>query len=106
MTKEQLYCLRTRRTENEYLVAICDAHLIGATICDDNIELFVSEHFFGREVISKEKCLKEMYKASNLNLIGKSIVETAIEEHMINEHSVMWINCPKHGKVGHAILLR
>lgn len=106
MSKKQRFCLRARRTEKEYLVAVCDAQLIGATVCDEDIELFVSERFFGCDAVDMEQCLSEMRKATSLNLIGKSIVEIAIKERLINEQSVMWIDCPNHGKVGHAMLLR
>ena len=45
-------------------------------------------------------------KASSFNLIGKEIVDAAIEKRMVNELAVMWINCKDNGKVGHVMFLR
>jgi len=106
MTKKQRFYLRARQTEKEYLVAICDAELLGKTLTDGELELYISERFFGGELVHQEKCLEEMWKATSLNIIGTAIVELAIEHRLINEQSVLWINCPTHGKVGHAMLLR
>ncbi|MBN1331208.1 MAG: DUF424 family protein [Candidatus Heimdallarchaeota archaeon] len=106
MTKNQKFYLRARRTEKEYLVSVCDADLLGKTLCEGELELCVSERFFGGELVSLERCLEEMWKASSLNLIGTAIVTAAIKERMINELSVMWINCPENGRTGHAMLLR
>ncbi|MHA1628723.1 MAG: DUF424 domain-containing protein [Candidatus Heimdallarchaeota archaeon] len=106
MPENQRFYLRARQTEKEYLVAICDAELLGETICDGDLELYVSERFFGGELIIQDKCIEEMLKATSLNIIGQSIVNLAIKHRIINEQSVMWIDCPEHGKVGHAMLLR
>ncbi|HUT81957.1 MAG TPA: DUF424 family protein [Candidatus Bathyarchaeia archaeon] len=106
MTKDQMFYLRARRTEKEYLVSVCDAELLGKTLCEGELELYVSERFFSGELVNLEKCLEEMWNASSLNLIGTAIVTAAIKERMINELSVMWINCPENGRTGHAMLIR
>ncbi|NHJ46335.1 MAG: DUF424 family protein [Asgard group archaeon] len=106
LKKKQLFYLRSRQIENEYLVSICDSHLLGETLCEGDVELYVNERFFSGELVTVEKCLVEMAKATNLNIIGKAIVEAAIKERMINEHSVMWIDCQKNGRVAHAMLIR
>lgn len=105
MVKKQFY-LRARRTENEYLVTVCDKNLLGKTLCDGELELYVNDRFFGGELSSLEECIEEMCKATSLNLIGSKIVDAAVENRMVNELAVMWIKCPKNGKVGHVMLIR
>jgi hypothetical protein len=104
--KQQLFYLRSRKIEQEYLVSVCDSQLLGETLCEGDVELFVNERFFSGELVTIEKCIEEMAKATSLNLVGKAIVEAAIKERLINELSVMWIKCQNHGKVAHAMLIR
>ncbi len=106
MTKKQLFYLRVRQTQKEYLVTVCDEDLLGKTICEGELELCINDRFFGGELVPLEKCLEQMKIATNFNLIGKTIVDAAVENRMVNELAVMWINCPDHGKVGHVMFLR
>ncbi|NHK31451.1 MAG: DUF424 family protein [Asgard group archaeon] len=106
MPKKQQFYLRVRQIQREYMVSVCDAELLGETICEGELELCVNERFYSGELTSLDKCLKEMDKATNLNLVGKSIVEAAVKNRMINELSIKWINCNKHGQVALAMLIK
>jgi hypothetical protein len=106
MNDQQRFYLRTRQTEGEYLVSVCDEELLGETICEGEVELCVNERFYSGELVTLERCLTEMEKATSLNLMGRSIVTAAVEKRFINELSVRWINCQKNGRVAHALLMR
>ena len=104
--KNQLFHLRARRTEKEYLVSVCDENILGETLCDGEVEIYVNERFFRGELVSIDKCLEELSKASNFNIFGTEIVNEAIKHRLVNELSVHWIDCTKNGRVGHAMLIR
>ncbi len=106
MAKKQLFYLRVRQTQKEYLVTVCDKELLGKTLCEGELELCVNDRFFGGDLVPLEKCLEHMKIATSFNLIGKKIVDAAVENRMVNELAVMWINCRDHGKVGHVMLIR
>ena len=104
--KNQLFYLRARRTEQEYLVSACYENVLGVTLSEGEIEIYVNERFFGGELVSIEKCLEELRKASSFTIFGTEIVNEAIKHRLVNELSVHWIDCPKNGRVGHAMLIR
>lgn len=106
MSKKQLFYLRVHQIQEEYLVTVCDAELLGKTICEGELELCVNERFYRGELSSLEDCLKQMDKATSLNLVGKSIVEAAIKNRLVNELSVKWINCNENGQVALAMLIK
>ncbi|NHJ32723.1 MAG: DUF424 family protein [Asgard group archaeon] len=106
MSKKQLFYLRVRQTQKEYLVTVCDKELLGKTVCDGELELYVNDRFFGGDLVPLEKCLEQMKIATSFNLIGKKIVDAAVENRMVNELAVMWINCQDLGKVGHVMYIR
>ena len=105
-SKEKKCFLRVRRTEKEYLVTACDEKILGETLVDGDVELYVNERFFGGELVSIEACLEEMSRATSCNLIGFEVVNAAIENRIVSDQAVMWINCKKNGKVGHVMLIR
>ena len=51
MTKEQLFYLRVRQTQKEYLVTVCDKELLGKTLCEGELELSVNDRFFGGDLV-------------------------------------------------------
>ncbi|MHA1738987.1 MAG: DUF424 domain-containing protein [Candidatus Heimdallarchaeota archaeon] len=104
--KNQLFYLRARRTEKEYLVSACDENVLGETLSEGEIEIYVNERFFGGELVSIEKCLEELRKASSFTIFGTEIVNEAVKHRLVNELSVHWIDCTKNGRVGHAMLIR
>lgn len=104
--KEQRVYLRVRQTENEYLVTSCDEKLLGETLIDGEVELYVSERFFGGNLVTIDQCLEAMNKATSCNLIGFEIVNAAVENRIISDLAVMWLDCKKNGRVGHVMLLR
>ena len=104
--KEQLFYLKAHQSEKEYLVTVCDEKLLGETISDGELELYVNERFFGGTLASLDKCLEELGKATSCNLIGFEIVNAAVENRIVNELTIMWVDCPKNGKVGHVMLIR
>ncbi|MCE7744510.1 MAG: DUF424 family protein, partial [Candidatus Heimdallarchaeota archaeon] len=54
MTKKQLFYLRVRQTERDYLVTVCDKELLGKTICEGELELYVNDRFFGGDLVSAD----------------------------------------------------
>ena len=104
--KEQRFYLKARQTEKDYLVTVCDEKLLGETVCDGEVELYVNERFFGGELATIEQCLTEMNKATSCNLIGFEIVNAAVQNRIVSDLAVMWIDCKKNGRVGHVMLIR
>ena len=104
--KEQRFYLKARQTEKDYLVTVCDEKLLGETVDDGEIELYVNERFFGGELATIEQCLNEMNKATSCNLIGFEIVNAAVQNRIVSDLAVMWIDCKKNGRVGHVMLIR
>jgi len=104
--KKSSFYLRARRTEKEYLVSVCDENILGETLIDGEIELCVNERFFNGDLVNIEKCLEELRRATSFTIFGAEIVNEAIKKRLVNELSVQWINCPKNGLVGHAMLIR
>jgi len=95
---------KVHQYQNEKLIAICDAELMGRTLKHNGIELNVSERFYGQLEYSKEEILIELKNATSVNVIGQDICEILIEENMVHEDTIMWIE--EDDKIGHVIVVK
>ena len=93
--------LRTIKHGRDTLVAVCDAELLGQTLQGGRVPFKVSEEFYKGIPGSVEEALEAMRRASICNLVGKRIVEAAIEKRLVNGRAVIYF-----GDVPHAQIIR
>lgn len=95
-----MFWCKTFSMKGEFLVAICDKDLLGKKIGKE-FKVRVEEKFYGGEIIDEKKALKLMEKSTVCNLLGKRIIEFALENKFITEENIMFI-----GDVPHAQFIR
>jgi len=83
------------------VVAICDHELLGKKLADEEkgITVYVDPAFYGGEVVSVEEALEVIKRASIANLLGKRIVEAAINEGLVLREAVISISGIPHAQV-------
>ncbi|ADI32454.1 DUF424 domain-containing protein [Staphylothermus hellenicus] len=98
MRTDRVY-VKIHRYGEEVVVAICDEGLLGERLVDKEkgIELYVDPYFYKGELMSINAAFKILRKATIANLVGRSIVEKAVEEGFIHPDAILWIN-----KIPHA----
>lgn len=95
-----MFCCKTFKSKDHFVVAICDQNLLGKRI-GKSIEFEVKKEFYGDELIDSEKAIELMKKSTIGNLIGKLIVKLAVEKKFIMKENVMFI-----GDIPHAQFIR
>jgi hypothetical protein len=93
--------VKTVRQGRDVLVAVCDADILGKTLEGGRVPFTVSERFYGGPLCDLAEAIEAMGKASIVNMVGKQIVEAAIECNIIQEAGVIYI-----GDVPHAQIVR
>ncbi|MHA1870797.1 MAG: DUF424 domain-containing protein [Promethearchaeota archaeon] len=74
------------------VIAGCDPELIGKTLKSNKLEIHISENFYKGDLIEIEKAMYILKHSSNINIIGKKIVNACIEEKIIPKEGVLYIN--------------
>lgn len=90
--------LRIRHTQGETLVTVCDEELLGEKFKEGELKLEVKNSFYEGEEASVEKCIDALEEATIANLVG-SIVEHAINAHIINPDNVLRIQDVPHAQM-------
>ena len=96
---EEVY-VKTVRQGKDTLVAVCDAEILGMTLEGGRTPVCVSEPVYKGTLGNVEEALEAMGKATICNIVGKRIVEAAIEKGMVQKAAVIYL-----GDIPHAQLV-
>jgi hypothetical protein len=95
--------IKVYTTQGEILLAACDDDLLGKTFEDEELQLVVSESFYGGEKVSHELFIRQLKSATIVNLVGKEVVRIASEIGMVNEDCVLEISGVPHAQIAKMI---
>lgn len=91
--------VKSTRHGRDMLVAVCDAEILGKTIEGGRVPFNVSEQFYRGTIADLDEALKAMRKATICNIVGKRIVEAAIENRMVQRTAVIYFGDIPHAQI-------
>jgi hypothetical protein len=83
------------------VVAVCDHELLNTTLRRGDVEICITEGFYGRETATEEEVRSALKGAANVNLMGKRVVAIAIDMGLVSADGCIMI-----GDVPHAQIFR
>ncbi len=89
------------RQGRDTLVAVCDAEILGKTLEGGRVPFTVSERFYKGALCDLAEALEAMGKASIVNMVGKRIVEAAIECNLVQEAGIIYLGDVPHAQIVH-----
>lgn len=92
-----MYCMKIHESGKTHITAICDEELIGKRFEDHELQLEVYERFYKDKIIDDKKAVESMKNAEVLNIIGRRIVNLAVQNNLIEKENISYV-----GKVPHA----
>ena len=92
-----MYLKVHRAPDGTRVTAICDRELLNTTVSDGNLEICISEAFYGNHIVSDEEVRSALESAGNVNLMGERSIAIAIDMGLISR-----TGCINIGKVPHA----
>ena len=90
-----------RSPEAGMVVAVCDRELLNTTITDGEVEIRITESFYGNRPASEEEVVHALRDAENANIMGERSVALAVQHGIVEEASCILI-----GNVPHALVFR
>lgn len=90
-------------TQGEILLAACDDDILGKTFSEGELELVVSESFYGGEKVDGVSFISFLKKATIANLVGKKVIEIALELRLISEDCILEIDGVPHAQIARLI---
>ena len=81
------------------VVGVCDKELLGKSFREGNVHIDVNEDFYGGVLMTIEEALEIIRSCFTANLVGERIVSAAIDEGIIDEDMVLYIQDVPHAQV-------
>jgi len=81
------------------VVAVCDDSLLGETLSEGDLQIHVSQSFYGGKGRELSEILTELEDSTIGNFIGNEIVSRLCEEGVLDESSVIEIAGIKHAQL-------
>ena len=85
--------------QGESMVSICDRECLGKVYREGKLTLKVTSKFYGNQLVTLEKALNELKKATIANLVGEKIVTECIRNGLVHEKAVIRINGIPHAQI-------
>lgn len=86
------FALRQLRYQNNSILNICDLELAGKVIKEGELTINLSKEFFLEEIIDYDHAKTLLISCSISNLVGKDIVNLALELKLAKDISVRLID--------------
>jgi hypothetical protein len=84
--------LKIHHNDENETIACCDEELLNQVFKEGNLRIDISDKFFGGKLINLEVAIEVLKKASYFNIVGKKIIEKAIDCNLLPRDGVRLIN--------------
>ena len=91
--------VKTVTQGRDRLVAVCDEEILGKTLEGGKVPFKVSEGFYKGTLGEVDEAIAAMKQATICNLIGKKIVEAAIDCNMVHERAIIYFGDVPHAQI-------
>ena len=87
-----MFSIRVTNHQNDLMLNICDAPLLGKDVVEDKIKMHISKNYYGERLVEKEEAKKLLKQCSTINMVGKDTVSLSISLGIGSHQGVKEIN--------------
>jgi len=86
------FSVRVTNYQNNNMLNICDADLLGKKITQDELDMNISKSYYGEKLIEKEEATSLLKNSSIINMVGKETISLSIKLGIGSETGVKTIS--------------
>ena len=90
---------KMHRKGGDAVLAACDPDVLGKTMKDGDINVTISEGFFGTMEVPEEDFKILLGQAGNMNLFGEKTIAIAVDAGFVDPDSIMMIDNVPHVQI-------
>jgi hypothetical protein len=91
--------MNLKKVGRNVLLAICDAELLGKTLCEGKIVFHVKEEFYRGAKVNVDEAIRMIDNSTIVNMVGKNVVKKAIQKGYVHPEAVLNINGIPHAQI-------
>ncbi len=86
------FSVRTNNHQNQSMLNICDANLLGKKITQNDLTVHISENYYGDRFVEKDEAESLLKNSSIINMAGKETVSLSLKLGIGSENAVKIIS--------------
>ena len=86
------FSVRVSNYQKNSTLNICDAELLGKKIIQDELNIHISESYYGEKLVEREEAKSLLKNSSIINMVGKETVSLSIELGIGSETGIKTIS--------------
>jgi len=86
------FSVRVTEYQKKIMLNICDAELLGKKIIKDELNMHISESYYGERLIEKDEATDLLKQSSIINMVGKETISLSIELGVGSENGIKTIS--------------
>ncbi len=86
------FSVRVSNYQKNTMLNICDAELLGKKIIQDELNMHISESYYGEKLVEKEEAKSLLKNSSIINMVGKETVSLSLELGIGSENGIKTIS--------------
>ncbi|MGQ9624241.1 MAG: DUF424 domain-containing protein, partial [Candidatus Bathycorpusculaceae bacterium] len=91
--------INLRKIGRNVLLAICDCEILGKTLKEGKITFHVKEEFYKGTKVDVDEAVDMIENSTIVNMVGKNIVQKAIERGYVHPEAVLNIDGIPHAQI-------
>ena len=91
--------MNLRKIGKNVLLALCDCEILGRKLREGKIVFHVKEEFYKGAKVSIEEAIEIIENSTIVNMIGKNVVQKAIEKGYVHPEAVLNIDGIPHAQI-------
>lgn len=91
--------MNLKKVGGNVLLAMCDAEILGRTLRDGKIVFCVKEEFYKGSKVDIEEALCMIQNSTIVNMVGRNVVEKAIQKGYVHPEAVLNIDGVPHAQI-------
>ncbi|BDQ30263.1 MAG: DUF424 domain-containing protein [Nitrosopumilus sp.] len=86
------FSVRVTEYQKNMMLNICDAELLGKKIIQDELNIHISESYYGQRFVEKDEAINLLKQSSIINMVGKETISLSINLGVGSENGVKTIS--------------
>lgn len=78
--------------QKNMMLNICDAELLGKKIIQDELNMHISESYYGEKLVEKDEAKTLLKNSSIINMVGKETISLSLELGIGSENGIKTIS--------------
>lgn len=86
------FSVRVTEYQKNMMLNICDAELLGKKIIQDELNIHISESYYGQRFVEKDEAINLLKQSSIINMVGKETISLSIDLGVGSENGIKTIS--------------